>query len=194
MLKIKKIIPGLIGGIILVYFILVLLILPVEYLSQPIVEPRPKLDVKVSDSEINLGDSFVVDTITENQNQQADILITSIGFPDLDQIEDSVRLSSYDFTQSPRNIIAGDFIGSEYTFGNQISANYASIEALSRNVIPGEIFHMSVTVTPQSSGIFEIRTKSIAIPHSSNLSHFPHGGTLDYQGEYVNVHTVFVKP
>ena len=175
------------------YFTLTLYVFPTDYLSRPLEEPRPTLDVTVSDTEILLGQDFAIKTVTKNHNQQADVLITSIAFPSLDKFGNNVRLVSYDFIQSPRYIEVGNPIGSEYTSGEQISAQYPAIEAYSRNVKPGEMFQMSVSITPQDSGPFKIRIKTIAIPHASSLSHYPHDGILDYQKEYVMEYSVLVK-
>jgi len=139
-----------------------------------------------------LGGSFDIEIITQNQNNQADILITSAGFPTLEVLSGQVKITNYDFTQPPRNIEIGNKIGSEYTFGNLVSSQYPSIEAYSRNVAPDISYRLGIEVTPQSPGTFEIYIKTIAIPHAGEFSHFPYEGKIDSQNEFVSVYEVEV--
>lgn len=176
------------------YFFLGLVIFPQEFLTHEIIKPKPIQYVTFSNEEITLGESFEIEIEVENKNDFADILITSIAFPNLQEIDDTVKISSYDFTQSPRNIALGNKINSKYTSGGQITAKYPSIEAYSRNVKENSTFHMAVIVTPKNSGSFETFIKTIAIPHTTEFSHYPYDGILDYQSEYVSVYTVNVNP
>ena len=178
----------------LVYFLLTLVIFPQEYLSHNIIEPQPSQEVTIDSNEISLGDSFQIKVQIFNKNDISDILITSVGFPNIQEIADKVEIISYDYTQSPRYIKPGEKLNSEYTSGGPIPAEYPSIEAYSRNVAPDSSYHMVLGITPTNGGIFEIYVKTIAIPHTTNLSHYPRDGFKDPQGEYVSVYTVNVNP
>ena len=190
----KFLISGAIIAGLFVYFFMTLVIFPQEYLSHSVIEPQPTQTVTLSADEISLGESFAIEIEIENKNDVADILITSTAFPGLDEIGDIVKISSYDYTQSPRYISSGDKINSEYTSGGEVTAQYPSIEAYSRNVPANTAYHMSITITPQSSGTFETFIKTIAIPHTTELSHYPYDGKLDPQMEYVSIYSVDVKP
>lgn len=177
-----------------VYFLMILVIFPQEYLSQSIIEPQPTQEIRIDFDEISLGESFQIKVQIINKNDISDILITSVGFPKLQEIEDEIEIISYDYTQSPRYIRSGEKLNSEYTSGGFILAEYPSIEAYSRNVAPDTSYHMVLGITPTNGGIFEIYVKTIAIPHATELSHYPQDGFKDPQGEYVSVYTVNVNP
>ncbi len=185
------------GGVVValsVYFFMALVIYPDEYLSHAVIEPQPIQSTSISTNEITLGESFDIQINIENKNDVADILITSIAFPNLEEIGEIVKIVSYDYTQSPRYIEVGDKINSGYTEGGQILAKYPSIEAYSRNVPENTAYQMAISVTPQNAGVFETYIKTIAIPHTTNLAHFPYDGHLDYQDEFVTVISVTVNP
>lgn len=190
----KILISGGIIAALVVYFIMTLVIFPQEFLSQSIVEPQPTQEITIDFDEISLGESFLIKMQIINKNDISDILITSIGFPSLQEIEDEVEIISYDYTQSPRYIKSGEKLNSDYTFGGHIPAEYPSIEAYSRNVVQDTSYHMVLGITPTNVGIFEIYVKTIAIPHTTDLSHYPQDGFVDPQGEYVSVYTVNVNP
>lgn len=185
------------GGIITaltVYFIMTLVIFPQEYLAHSIIEPQPTQEITIDSNEILLGESFQINIQIINKNDISDILITSVGFPNFQEIGDKVEIISYDYTQSPRYIKPGEKLNSEYTSGGPVPAEYPSIESYSRNVAPDTSYHMVLEITPTSEGTFEIYVKAIAIPHTSDLSHYPQDGFKDPQGEYVSVYTVNVNP
>ena len=190
----KFLILGAIIAGLFVYFFTTLVIFPQEYLSHKVIEPQPIQNVTLSVNNISLGESFKISIETENKNDVADILITSVAFPGLQEIGDSVKIFSYDYTQSPRYIVPGNKINSEYTSGGTITAQYPSIEAYSRNVAADTAYQMTLGVTPQNTGTFEMYIKTIAIPHTTALSHYPYQGLLDSQSEYVSVFTVNVNP
>ena len=178
-----------------IYFMLGLYVLPEQYMMRPQAEPQATLMVHLSDSEISLGNSFEVEMISENIGDMADILILSIAFPNLEEIDDGVKIVSYDFTQSPVYIMAGDEIGTEYLATQKtILAEYPSIEAYSRPAKTGSSYHMIVDITPKQVGSFVFFTKSITLPHSSPLSHFPKEGEMDHSGEFVDEYSVKVNP
>jgi len=184
---------AIIGGL-CIYFFMALVVLPQEYLSHKVIEPQPTQDVTLSNDEITLGESFIIEIEIENKNDVSDILVTSVAFPGLQEIGDEVEIIGYDYTQTPTYTDLGDKLNSEYTYGEEISATYPSIEAYSRNVPKDNSYHMALKITPQNVGIFETYIKTISVPHTTELSHYPYEGFLDTQGEYVSVFIVTVKP
>ena len=190
----KFLISGAIIAVLFVYFFTTLIFFPQEYLSHKVTEPQPIQNITLSDDDISLGESFQISIETENKNDVADVLITSVAFPGLKEIGDTVKIFSYDYTQSPRYIIPGNKINSQYTSGGTITAQYPSIEAYSRNVAADTAYQMTLDITPKNAGTFEMYIKTIAIPHTTTLSHYPHEGLLDSQSEYVSVFTVNVNP
>ena len=177
------------------YFGLTVFILPEQYMSHEKLISQPHFEVKVSDKDIFLGESFELDIVTKNSGEYGDIHILSTAFPDLNKIGNAVKISTYDFTQPPDNIIRGEKIVAKYSGGLQyVDAEYPSIEAVSRPVHPGSTYSMSQVITPEKTGNFSIYVKTVNIPHTSNLSHHPQAGVLDHQEEYVEVHLVTVNP
>ena len=178
-----------------IYFVLGLYVLPEQYIMRPQAEPQATLKVQLSESEISLGSSFEVEMISENIGDMADILILSIAFPNLEEIDDGIKIVSYDFTQSPVYILVGDEIGAEYLVTQKtVLAEYPSIEAYSRPAQTGSAYHMVVDITPKQIGNFIFFTKSITLPYLSPLSHFPKEGEMDHSGEFVQVYSVNVNP
>src|SRR3970040_3012476 len=175
----KFLISGVMITVLFVYFFTTLVIFPQEYLTHKVIEPKPIQTVTLSVDDISLGESFQISIETENKNDVADILITSVAFPRLQEIGDTVNIFSYDYTQSPRYIVPGNKINSEYTSGGTITAQYPSIEAYSRNVAANTAYHMALDITPKNAGTFEMYIKTIAIPHTTALSHYPYQGLLD---------------
>jgi hypothetical protein len=191
----KFLIYAMIGFSILVYFTLTVFILPEQYLSKEQLNPQPYFEVEISNSEISLGESFRLNIVSENRGDYGDIHIVSAAFPDLTEIGDVVDIVTYDFTQSPVYIVPGDEISLGYSGGlDSTLSKYPSIEALNRPIHKDAKNHMDFVVTPEKSGIFTIYLKSINIPHTSNLSHYPYSGILDHQDEHVLVYFVNVNP
>ena len=177
------------------YFILTIFVFPSEFLLTEQLVPQPVFEAVLSETTIVVGDSFRLSTISENTGDYADIHIVSIAFPDLIEIDDVVKIATYDFTLSPSYISVGEEIGSNYSGGVETTfAQYPSIEAMSRPLQPNVETHLDIVVTPKKSGIFNVYVKSIGIPHTSNISHYPHSGTLDHQNEHVLVYSVTVNP
>jgi len=177
------------------YFILTIFVLPSEFLMTEQLVPQPTFQAILSDSEISLGDSFRLDIISENIGDYADIHIVSVAFPDLIEIDDVVKIATYDFTLSPSYIYVDEEIASKYSGGVETTlAQYPSIEAMSRPLKPDVPTHFDLVVTPQELGLFNIYVKSIGIPHTSTTSHYPYSGILDHQNEYVQVYSVTVNP
>ena len=179
---------------ILTYFVLTVSVLPQNFLSNEQFVPQPYLEATLSESQIFLGDSFTLDIISGNKGDYGDIHIVSVAFPDLVEINDVVEIATYDFTQSPIFVSAGDDVGSEYSGGlESVVSQYPSIEAMTRPAPANIDYHLGIIVTPEKSGTFTIYVKSIDIPHTSDLSHYPESGTLDHQNEHVLVYSVIVN-
>jgi len=176
------------------YFGLTVFILPEQYMSHEKLISQPHFDVKISDKDISLGESFRLDIVTENRGEYGDIHILSTAFPDLTEVGNVVNIVTYDFTQPPTNIVPGDKVIAKYSGGlEHMVAKYPSIEAMSRPIHPGSTYHLSQIITPEKQGNFSIYVKSVNIPHTSNLSHYPQTGILDHQEEYVQVYSVNVN-
>jgi hypothetical protein len=177
------------------YFVLTIFILPSEFLMTEQLVPEPSFTAILSEPNITLGDSFSLDIVSVNNGDYADIHIVSVAFPDLNTIEDVVKITTYDFTLSPSYIYVDEEIGSKYSGGVETTlAQYPSIEAMSRPLKPDVQTHFDLLITPQELGLFNIYVKSIGIPHTSDLSHYPYSGFLDHQNEYVSVYSVSVNP
>ncbi len=191
----KILIYSIIGIFIIVYFSLTIFILPERYLSNEQLVPQPYFEVVVSDSDIFLGDSFRLNIVSENRGDYGDIHILSTSFPTLSKIDDIVEIATYDFTQSSVHVEVGDEIGAKYSGSLESTiAKYPSIEAMNRPILPGAKNHLDLIITPEKTGIFTIYVKSIDIPHTSSMSHYPVSGILDHQDEYVLDYSVKVNP
>ena len=191
----KLLVIPLIAFSLIVYFGLTVFILPEQYMSNEKLISQPYFEAKLSDDDISLGESFRIDIITQNRGDYGDIHILSTAFPDLIEIDNIVKIVTYDFTQSSVDIIPGDEIIAKYSGGLEHAvAQYPSIEAMSRPVHPDSTYHLSQVITPEKPGIFLIYVKSVNIPHVSDLSHYPQTGVLDHQEEYVQIYSVNVNP
>ena len=191
----KLLVVTLIGFSLTIYFGLTVFILPEQYMSHEKLVSQPHFDVKISDREIFLGESFRLDIVTENKGEYGDIHILSTAFPDLTEVGNVVNIITYDFTQPPTNIVPGDKMIAKYSGGlEHMVAKYPSIEAMSRPIHPGSTYHLSQIITPEKQGNFSIYVKSVNIPHTSDLSHHPQTGILDHQEEHVQVYSVNVNP
>lgn len=193
----KKYIASLTGILILIviFFSVTFYVYPNQIYQQSNLVPIPTLDVALSSNEIKHGESFVLDVVSNNIGDIADIQIVSIAFPGLEDISDVVTIKNYDFTQSPHYVKIGDEIGAKYSGGKEtILAQYPSIEAYSRPVPRGTVNVISIQVTPPEPGVFDVYVKSIGIPHFTDESHYPKAGILDHQSELVKVFSVAVKP
>ena len=177
------------------YFVLTLFILPDLFLSNTQPVSQPYFDVSVSESELFLGESFRIEIESSNKGDYGDIHIVSVAFPDLIEINDIAKIVTYDFTQSPSYFSIGDEIGSKYSGGLETTlSKYPSIEAMSRPVQTGSEYNFHLVITPDKLGEFLIFVKSVNIPHTNDLSHYPNSGTLDHQDEFVSVFSVNVNP
>ncbi len=191
----KIIIMSLIVFSILIYFVIDLAVLPEKFITKKQLEPKPILSVLLSNQEIKIGQSFTIEIISKNKGDYADILIASAAFPNLQEIGNTVEVVSYDFSQSPNQIKIGEKIGAKYGGGKNFAyAKYPFIEAMSRPSPAENEYHMTLRITPQNSGIFDVYVKSFAMPHTTDLSHYPYEGMLDHQEEFVEVYSVKVNP
>ena len=178
-----------------IYFTLTVFILPEQYMAREQLISEPHFEVKISEKSILLGESFEMDITTMNNGEHGDIHILSTSFPDLIRMDNIVRISTYNFTQTPINIIPGDKIIAKYSGGLEYkNAKYPAIEAMSRPVHPGSTYNMSLTITPDKIGNFSVYVKTVNIPNSSNLSHYPQSGILDHQEEFVKLYSIKVNP
>lgn len=194
--KLKKlIVVGIIIVTLSIYFALTVFVLPEKYLLKEQLVPSPYLEVQLSNTEINLGESFRLNTISKNNGDYGDIHIVSAAFPTVQNIEGIVRIVSYDFSNSPNYIVPGEEIGAEYSGGLEtVFAKYPSIEAMNRPAHPRVEYVMDLQIIPDKAGEFIVYLKSIDIPHGSPTSHFPQSGQVDHQREHVLVYTVNVNP
>jgi len=182
-------------AILSLYFVLTIFVFPSEFLLTEQLVPQPVFEAALSDTNIVMGDSFRLSIVSENIGDYADIHIVSIAFPDLIEIDDVVKIATYDFSLSPSYISVGEEIGSNYSGGVDTTfAQYPSIEAMSRPLKSNIETHFDVVITPKTSGVFNVYVKSIGIPHTSDVSHYPYSGTLDHQNEHVLVYSVTVNP
>ena len=191
----KFVLIPIIVGLLGVYFSMTVFILPEHYSSKEQFVPVPYVEAELSATEVRLGESFQLSIYSENRGDYGDIHILSTSFPTVQNIEDVVEIVSYDFTHAPKYVVPGDEIGYKYSAGlEKIHSKYPSIEAMSRPAPPGSQFHMDLVITPGDVGPFSVYVKSIDIPHTSQLSHYPTSGQLDHQDEYVLVYSVNVNP
>ena len=144
-------------AILSIYFILSVFILPPEFLMTEQLVPEPVFEAVLSETDIELGDSFRLDIVSENTGDYADIHIVSVGFPNLTEINNVVKIATYDFSLSPSYISTGEEIGSNYSGGITTTfAEYPSIEAMSRPLKPNVDTHFDIVVTPEKPGMFNV--------------------------------------
>ena len=191
----KKLLIVILAMSVIFYFSLTVFVLPDTYLSNEQLIPQPNFQINLSDNVISLGDSFTVDIVSGNVGEYGDIHILSTAFPTLDVVDNVVDITTYDFSQSPYFVNIGDEIGSNYSGGLESTiAQYPSIESLNRPDVPNSQYHLSLKITPDQEGVFPVYVKSVIIPHTSDLSHFPITGEMDHQNEFVEVFSVRVNP
>ena len=192
----KKYFPLVIASALVgVYLVLSLVVFPPLYLSKEIPVPQPYFEVKVSNSSISLGESFGVNIFSKNIGDYGDIHILSVGFPSLEKITDEVKVVNSNFNHQYHFIEKNTLVGSNYSAGDQkVKSPYALIEIMNRPSPQNGSYDFQLLVTPKNTGLYEIYVKSIEIPHTGELSHFPRQGMLDPQGEYVSVYSVMVNP
>ena len=168
--------------------------LSIFFLSSSEVKSQPSISAaKLSTSEVVVGESFDLTITAMNNGDTADMQVVSLSFPNITSINNIVKISKYNFTQKPVFIEIGDEVGSEYVgLDKVINAYYPGIEANSRPWYTGDYYQISIEVKPSSVGRFVIFVKTISLPHTSELDHYPKLGPKDYQGEFVAVYSVQV--
>lgn len=179
----------------IIYYSLSIFIIPQLYfLSSSEIKPQPVITAaKLSASKVVVGESFDLTIIATNNGDTADMQLVSLSFPNITSIDSIVKILKYNFTQKPVFIKMGDKVGSEYVGVNKvINAYYPAIEANSRPWYNGDYYQISVEVKPTNVGRFVIFVKTIALPHTNELGHYPRFGIKDYQGEFVVLSSVEV--
>lgn len=176
------------------YFALNFAVFPQTYQDVPVAAPQPSIEVALSASQIHLGESFELSITATNNGEEADLQTVTVEFPQSQNL-DNIQIKSYDFLQSPKSFLPEQQIGTDYTGGQTITqSKYPFIEAYNRPAKPGLVYSMTLQITPTQPGIFTIYSKTVAMPHINDLSHFPLDGTIDHQNEFVLEHTVEVIP
>lgn len=191
-----------------VFFIFSLYFFPHFYLAtRQVSQALPKIinvgvntSSSLSDSGIlHLGESFVITITSANLGDTADFQIASVSFPNITSnihgkiANKIVSILRHNFTQSPVFIPIGDEIGSEYTgLTKTITAKYPSIEFYNSPWPTNTQYEAQLRVKPASEGDFVVFVKAIALPHTTDLSHYPAAGIQDQQQEYVNVYHITV--
>lgn len=176
-----------------VYFALAVFFLPQPY-SLTLATPRPApviTSVTLSDETIALGNEFSIRVSAANRGEPADLQLVSVAFPNATRT-DIITVDNHNFKQSPFFIEPGDRIAAGYTGVQSIVARYPAVEAMSRPWEPGEAFNIELTVKPENEGRFVVFVKTVGLPHNGDRAHYPDGGTLDQQDEYVSVYEVTV--
>jgi hypothetical protein len=190
------ILTGAVAVALVVYFSLSLYIFPQSYQS---IEPRKPqaivTDVSLSASDIALGQALTITVTGTNNGEDADMQFVSVGFPNL-TTTDNIKILKHDFDQTPILIAPGELLSSEYSdTDSSVLAQYTSIEAFSRPWEAGKTYSADIEVIPKMEGRFVVFIKSVALPHSWELAHYPQDGTLDQQKEFVEIYSVQVtKP
>jgi hypothetical protein len=190
------ILTGAVALALVVYFSLSLYIFPQSYQS---IEPRKPqaivTDVSLSASDIALGQALTISVTGTNNGEDADMQFVSVGFPNL-TTTDNIKILKHDFDQTPILIAPGELLSSEYSdTDSSVLAQYTSIESFSRPWEAGKTYSADIEVIPKKEGRFVVFIKSVALPHSWELAHYPPDGTLDQQKEFVEIYSVQVtKP
>jgi hypothetical protein len=190
------ILTGAVALALVVYFSLSLYIFPQSYQS---IEPRKPqaivTDVSLSASDIALGQALTISVTGTNNGEDADMQFVSVGFPNL-TTTDNIKILKHDFDQTPILIAPGELLSSEYSdTDSSVLAQYTSIESFSRPWEAGKTYSADIEVIPKTEGRFVVFIKSVALPHSWELAHYPQDGTLDQQKEFVEIYSVQVtKP
>jgi hypothetical protein len=189
------------------FFTFSLYFFPHQYLStRQVSQALPKIiNVNINTSSLSdmgnlhLGESFIVSITIANLGDTADFQIASVSFPNItgnipDNITNRiVSILHHNFTQSPVFIQAGDEIGSEYTgLTKTIIARYPSIEFYNSPWATNTFYGAQLQVKPVSEGDFVVFVKVVALPHTTDLSHYPAIGIIDQQQEFVNAYQITV--
>ncbi len=188
------ILAGAIAGALAAFFVLSVYFLPQSYLGSihPTMPGPIVTDVRLSQTQIALGESFSLQVSATNSGEHADMQILSIAFPSLSSTDGIVDVQKHDFRQTPLFIKKDTAIGAGYTAQRLVPAQYPSIEASNRPWNSGETFSIELSIKPQTEGEFIIFVKAVGLPHNGDQAHWPSNGTIDHQDEFVSVYSVNV--
>jgi hypothetical protein len=200
-----------VAGLLASYFIFSLLFFPNYFLSQSETskpKPMPIITyVNTSTSTIDEGESFKISLVATNKGDNADVQTVSVSFPNSTSLisrasidnksnDTLVTILRQNFTQNRIFIARGDQIGTNYSGGGQTTiATYPVIQFYSRPWESNHTYHSILEIKPPSnfSGKFMMFVKSVALPHTIALSHYPYVGIQDSQHEFVDVYYVDVR-
>jgi hypothetical protein len=185
---------GAIATSLTIYFSLSIYILPKIYLSMSRLIPVPIItNVNISKLQVPLGRPFNITLIGSNQGNSADVQIISVAFPNLTRPNDFVQVKESDFNQRPVIVKKGDELSSGYLENKiPLKSKYTLIEAYNRPWHSHDIHHLLMQVKTHTLGRFVIFVKTVALPYTNELSHYPREGIKDQQGEFVNVYSISV--
>ena len=166
---------------------------PQIYSSIDIGIAKPVIDVQMP-QQATQGKPFEIKITANNLGADADLQSVTVEFPS-SQNMDNVKIVSYDFLQSPKFFLSGKQVGSSYNGNkNLVESQYPFLEAYDRPSKTGHLSSMILEITPTEPGTMIIYTKTVAMPHVSEMSHFPKQGILDQQNEFVQEHKITVLP
>ena len=198
-------------GLLATYFIFSFIFFPNYFLlrsetSKP--KPMPIITyVNTSTSTIKEGESFKISLVATNKGDNADVQTVSVSFPNSTSLISRASIDNKgnntlatilreNFTQNPLFIARGDQIGSNYSGGGQTTiATYPVIQFYSRPWESNHTYQSILEVKPPSNftGKFMMFVKSVGLPHTISLSHYPYAGIQDSQHEFVDVYNVEVR-
>ena len=185
-------------GALAMYFFFAVYFFPSFYLSHlSESHARPFIsNVIFPMAEVDLGKPFQVSVTAVNEGDNVDLQLVSMSFPNLTNTNEAVTVLSHNFTQSPLLIQEGEEIGSSYRgLADTTLAKFPSIQFYSRPWKSGTSYGAQLEVSPPSAGKFTMLTKTVALPHINNSSHYPQSGLMDFQQEYVSVYSAnVIKP
>ena len=185
-------------GSIATYLVLSIAVFPTSYLGTSISPQKPApviASVTIEPIAIKLGQQVQIKVIAVNSGGDADMQTISSGFPNLTDSKD-IQVMGQNLEHAPIMVSHGTKVGYGYTGTQQtVQAKYAAVEVQGWPWRHGETHEVDLKVTPQTAGNFVVLIKSVAMPHTDQRSHFPSNGTVDQQGEFVQVYALNVtKP
>ena len=194
---------SIIAALLAIYFSLMWNFFPAFYSVQPAIAKGLPTLAEVGLSSLSTGGSFDISVTGFNRGETTDIQIVSISFPNLtgninfrdgNQNDGYIKIKNHNFSQSPLFIASGDIVGSRYSGGSETTtAKYPSVEFFSRPWKGNTGHHAQIEVSPATSDKFIIFVKAISLPHFGDLSQYPEDGLKDYQEEFVEIHSSYLK-
>ena len=179
-------------------------ILPIFYVTQPSTARGMPVITQVNLTPSGSdGRSFYLNVTGFNRGETTDIQLISVSFPNLtgdirprqnNLSSGHVQVHRHNFTQSPLFVMPGDIVESGYSGGTETTvAKYPSVEFFSRPWKSGAGYQAVLEVSAESAGRFIIFIKTTSFPHLNENSHYPHEGLKDYQEEFVEVYSTYMK-